>query len=237
MAHPIWPFFDLRVCSPRLELRLPTDDDLVALADAAASGIHPPDFLPFSVPWTDGTPEEIRRSVMQHMWRTRGALTKDDWQLPFAVFVDATPVGVQGIAAKQFAKRGVVGTGSWLAMSHQGRGLGKEMRSAVLHFAFEGLGATRAESGAWEDNAPSNAVSRSVGYRENGDELLLRRDEPTRQVRYVIDRDDWKARRHDDITIEGLDACLPLMGIGAHEDSDGTTTRKSPGELTHPGSS
>ena len=31
MGHP-WPLFDLRLRTPRLELRLPTDDDLLALA-------------------------------------------------------------------------------------------------------------------------------------------------------------------------------------------------------------
>ena len=32
MGHPFWPLFDLRVRTPTLELRLPTDDDLVAIA-------------------------------------------------------------------------------------------------------------------------------------------------------------------------------------------------------------
>ncbi|HUS60712.1 MAG TPA: GNAT family protein [Acidimicrobiales bacterium] len=224
MAHPIWPFFDLVVRTPRLDLRLPTDDDLVPLADAAASGIHPPDFMPFAVPWTDASPEELRRSVMQHMWRTRGGVTVDDWTLTFAVFVGGVPVGIQAVSAKQFAKLGLVSTGSWLAMTHQGLGLGREMRAAVLHFAFEGLGAKRAESGAYEDNGASNGVSRSLGYRENGDEIRLRRDESVRQVRYAMAREEWAGRRRDDITIEALEPCLPLLGadrIGANAQEPG----------------
>lgn len=215
MAHPIFPLFDLSVRTPRLELRMPSDEDLIALADAAASGIHPPDFLPFSVPWTDGSPDEIRLSVLQHMWRLRGALTKSEWRLPMAVFVDGRPIGVQGIGAKDFATLRIVGTGSWLAMSHQGQGLGKEMRAAILHLAFAGFGAQRAESGAYEDNAPSNAVSRAVGYRENGDEVVMRRDVSARQIRYVMLRDEWTPRRRDDTAIEGLEPCLPLLGIAA----------------------
>jgi hypothetical protein len=37
-AHP-WPLFDLRVRTPNLELRLPTDDDLLELARVARAGI------------------------------------------------------------------------------------------------------------------------------------------------------------------------------------------------------
>ena len=53
MPHPYWPLFDLRVRTPRLELRYPSDDDLVALVDLARMGIHPPETMPFSTPWTD----------------------------------------------------------------------------------------------------------------------------------------------------------------------------------------
>ena len=59
-------------------------------------------------------------------------------------------------------------TGSWLGRRFQGRGLGKEMRAAVLGFAFDGLGAEVAETSAFLDNLPSNGVSRALGYEENG---------------------------------------------------------------------
>ena len=48
----IWPFFGLRIRTPRLELRYPSDGDLLAVAALAAEGIHEPDTMPFSVPWT-----------------------------------------------------------------------------------------------------------------------------------------------------------------------------------------
>ena len=68
-----------------------------------------------------------------------------------------------------FASLRSVETGSWLGRAFQGQGLGKEMRQAILHLAFEGLGAEEAHSGAFHDNAPSLATSRSVGYAENGE--------------------------------------------------------------------
>ena len=47
MDATIWPFAALRVTTPRLELRYPDDDDLVALAHLAAEGIHDPASMPF----------------------------------------------------------------------------------------------------------------------------------------------------------------------------------------------
>ena len=55
-THP-WPFFGLRITTPRLELRIPDDEDLAELFEAARAGIHPADEMPFGIPWTDGIQE------------------------------------------------------------------------------------------------------------------------------------------------------------------------------------
>jgi hypothetical protein len=49
-GHP-WPLFDLRLRTPHLELRLPTDDDLIELAGVARTGIVDEDRTVFLVPW------------------------------------------------------------------------------------------------------------------------------------------------------------------------------------------
>src|SRR5205823_2524831 len=108
-------------------------------------------------------------------------------------------------------------TGSWLGRDFQGQGIGKEMRAAVLHFGFAGLGATRAISGAFEDNPQSIGVSRAVGYADNGDQIVVRRGERARQLRFKMERADWERRRRDDIVIENLVPCFPLFGIAALE--------------------
>jgi RimJ/RimL family protein N-acetyltransferase len=120
---------------------------------------------------------------------------------------------VQDLVGEQFAVRKTVHTGSWLGIDHQGRGLGKEMRAAVLHLAFVGLGAERAETAAWHDNLASLGVTRSLGYRPNGERLGVRRGVAERQLAFVLTRAEWRER--DDITIEGLDPCLPLFGVGS----------------------
>ena len=55
--------------------------------------------------------------------------------------VDDVPVGIQHMAAKDFPVMRTVDTGSWLTLAEQRKGYGKEMRTAVLHLAFEELGA------------------------------------------------------------------------------------------------
>jgi RimJ/RimL family protein N-acetyltransferase len=210
MDATVWPFFALRISTPRLELRYPDDDDLVALAHLTAERIHDPGSMPFSVPWTRAESPVIERNTLQHQWSRRASLTRDDWSLPFMVIADGEPVGVQDILAKQFAVRRTVETGSWLVQRVQGRGVGTEMRAAVLHFAFAGLGAEEALSGSF-DNPASAAVSRHLGYEHNGEEFVEREGEPARMQRWILTRAKWTPHRRDDIHIDGLGACRPLL--------------------------
>jgi RimJ/RimL family protein N-acetyltransferase len=211
MDATIWPFAALRIATPRLELRYPDDDDLVALAHLAAEGIHDAERMPFSTPWTRAPSPELERNALQHSWGRRAALARDDWSLPFVVRVAGETLGVQDVSAKQFAVRRTVETGSWLVQRAQGRGIGTEMRAAVLHFAFAGLGAEEALSGSFADNPASAAVSRHHGYEANGEEIFDREGEPARMQRWVLTRAKWTPHRRDDVTIEGLGACLPLL--------------------------
>jgi RimJ/RimL family protein N-acetyltransferase len=208
---PQWPLFDLVVRTPRLELREPTDADLGALADLVAAGIHDPAEMPFSQPWTDVEPPALQRRSLQHWWSKRAQWRPDNWDFTGAVFVDGRVVGVQNAFAHNFSELGAVKTGSWLGRQFQGQGLGKEMRAAILHLLFAGLGARVAYSGAWHDNERSMRVSQSFGYEENGVTIELRRGQPDRMINLRLERDRWESGRRDDITIEGLEACLPFF--------------------------
>lgn len=208
----IWPLFGLRVRTPRLELRYPDDDDLAELADAAAAGVHDPATMPFLFAWTDVAPPQQQRNSVQHHWRNRADWRPDSWHCLLAVVVDGEAVGVQELFADSFATTGVVGSGSWLTRRVQGRGLGVEMRHAVLHLAFAGLGAHVAVSAAYEDNAASRAVSARLGYRPNGRHRRVRRGGAAWVHELLLDRDTWAAARRDDITVEGLAPCLELFG-------------------------
>ena len=211
-THP-WPFYALRIRTPRLELRVPDDEDIVELFEAARAGIHPAGEMPFGVPWTDWI-QEARglERYLSFYWTMRGTLTAEDWSLPFAVVHEGRIVGTQDVKAEDFAGSRSVSTGSWLTASAQGRGLGVEMRAAVLHLAFAGLGALEAQTSAWHDNLASQRVSLRLGYEHEGQQLLARRDEPTPHLRFRLTREVWQRNRFDGIEIDNLEPCLALLG-------------------------
>lgn len=215
MANPYWPLFGLRIRTPVLEVRAPTDDDLPALVELIDAGIHDPSTMPFLTPFTDDPVPVRQRRSLQHWWRCRAEFGPENWSFTGAVFVDGQVVGVQDLMAKDFAAKRSVSTGSWLGLAHQGRGIGKEMRAAVLHLAFAGLGALEAMSGAFADNAASLAVSRALGYEPNGECLELQRGVPARCLELRMSRERWEERRRSDIEITGLQACLAMFGAEA----------------------
>ncbi|MGK5529909.1 GNAT family N-acetyltransferase [Streptomyces sp. URMC 129] len=207
-----WPLAGLRLTTPRLELRLPADEELAGLADLAVAGVHPPDEMPFFVPWTDLPPAERARAVLQYHWRRRADWTADDWSLPFAVLLDGRVVGCQEIGARHFAVLRQTDSGSWLGAAHQGRGIGTEMRAAILHLAFAGLGAQEAISSAFVTNTASLRVSEKLGYEHDGIARHVVRDGRATDRRLRLSRARWDAHRTTPVTIEGLEPCLPLFG-------------------------
>lgn len=178
------------------------------MINLAGLGIHDPETMPFFVAWTDREPVQRARETAQWLWGHRAHWSPENWTFTSAVFVEGRPVGMQDLSAQHFRAVRSVETGSWLVRTHQGQGFGREMRQAILHLAFAGLGAQEALSGAFEDNAASLATSRSVGYEENGEARGLRRDGSGRTVRFRLGREEWERRRRDDIEILGLEGCL-----------------------------
>ena len=207
-----WPLFALRLRSERLVLRLPTDDDLVELLAVAKGGIHPSGQMPFGVPWSTATSPDFELGFMQHHWARRATWTPDDWWLNLVVELDGAPIGSQTVRADRFAVMRTVDTGSWLGRGFQGRGLGKEMRAAILAFAFDSLGAQLATTEAFLDNAASNGVSRSLGYRENGFGSLAPEGVARVTQRFRMTAEDWRSRPRPPVAVEGLEACRPLFG-------------------------
>ena len=211
MPHP-WPLFDLRVRTPRLELRSPTDDDLIALLDVARAGVHHPERMPFKVAWTDLPSPEFERSFLRFFWAARASWLPEDWRLLLAVVHEGRPIGIQEVGARRFATLRTVETGSWLGLAYQGQGIGTEMRAAVLWLAFEGLGAVVALSGALEGNAASHRVSEKLGYEPNGERLVAPRGQPVVEHGLLLRRERWQ-RDLIPVSVEHLEACLPMFGV------------------------
>jgi RimJ/RimL family protein N-acetyltransferase len=213
MESSFWPLFDLELSTERLLLRPPRDTDFSGLIAAVDEGIHGPDEMPFGIPWTDAEPSVRRVQSAQHWWGQRATWKVDDWHLSLAVFLDGRPIGVQGVMAKKFAQLREVSTGSWLTRNHQRKGYGREMRAAVLHLAFDCLGAQVARSAAFTDNPASQAVSRAVGYRENGRSREAPRGVPKEMVHFELTREEWgdASQRFPATRVSGLERCIHMF--------------------------
>ncbi|MDP9847781.1 GNAT family N-acetyltransferase [Streptosporangium lutulentum] len=197
--------------TPRLELRLPSLDDLDQLADRAAEGVHDPDFMPFGFPWTDVQPLERARGTIQHHFKQWSSWSPQNWQCSFVTIFEGQVVGTQEMDGLDFAVTRQVSTGSWIGQRFQGKGIGTEMRAAVLHLAFAGLGAEYATSAAFSDNHRSLAVSRKLGYRDDGISMHSRRGRIARQQRLRLAQDDWVTPQG--FEIHHLEPCLPFFGL------------------------
>lgn len=96
------------------------------------------------------------------------------------------------------------------------------MRSAILHLAFEGLGAEEAHSEANVDNSGSNGVLERLGYERNGTAWATCNGQPALGQRWRLERQTWEHGRRDDVAMSGVADCRTALGMSA-----GTTTNDS----------
>lgn len=209
-----YPPLNLGVHTPRLSLLGATDELLEQLVPVVRRGVVT------AAPWPFDDPMSLYRDSpdrewawLRAVWTGRGKVTDSFWRLYFVVVVDGEPVGMQDLIGRDFAAFGSVDTFSWLSPQLRGRGLGKEMRHAVLQLAFDGLGARAAASDAFVDNHASNRVSRALGYQPNGADWATRRGEPAELNRWRLTREQWCPSRRDDIELVGVAECLPVLGL------------------------
>lgn len=209
----VWPLFALEIETPRLTLRPVRDIDLPGLSQAALDGIHDDERMPFGYPWTDAPAAQLPSNLAQYQWSLRNRVSPQNWIIAFAVLHEGDVIGAQDLAAHGFADRRTVNTGSWLTRSVHGRGLGTEMRAALLAFAFDVLGAEWAESSAATWNHASLSVSQKLGYRLNGVTRVAPRigqpadEQRVRLAKEEFIRPDWP------VVVRGEDHALGQLGI------------------------
>src|SRR4051794_19965952 len=204
-----YPLLDVRVSTPTLELRGATDELLDQLAEVVRAGKAHADPAPYDDPMSFYEPDPDLRVAkwLRAIWRKRGRVEPEAWRLYFVVLRDGRPVGEQTLTGVDFATLRTVTTFSWLSVDERGRGLGHEMRAAILHLAFDGLGAKEATSDAFVDNRGSNAISRRLGYEPNGHDWATRQGEPALLNRWRLTRDTWEQHRRDNIRLHNIEAC------------------------------
>jgi RimJ/RimL family protein N-acetyltransferase len=214
MAHSYWPLLDLRLSVAGLELRPMCEADQLALAELL------PDDLELDPAATryPGLDEATNRRVIgfQHYWRSYGCWSPHHWRLNFCVRADGELIGVQELEATDFPLLRTVDSSSYLVARARGRGIGKQIRRAVLALAFGPLQAQAAISSAWQGNSASLGVSRALGYQFNGESLQSRDGGVDTMVHLRLRRADWVAGSGSDgVRIDGFDECRPYFGLAA----------------------
>lgn len=213
MAHPHWPLFDLEVRTPELTLRYPDDELCVEMITLAAQGIHDPESMPFSVPWTRFESPTLEQESLRFHWGNRAETRPEKFSLALAVIVEGKVIGASEVAADSFATLRTFATGSWLGREYQGQGIGKLARRVTLALGFDGFGAEFATTGAWHDNGPSLGVTRSLGYQPQGRRRASREGVAEDLVSFDMSREHFDTIRPDGIEFVGLDAAREFLAI------------------------
>jgi RimJ/RimL family protein N-acetyltransferase len=212
VAHPYWPVLDLRLSTADLELRPMTEADLLPMAELLPDDVE----LDPAATRYPGLSEAVNRRVIgcQHYWKSYGSWRPERWRLPFCVRAGGELVGVQELEAEDFAALRTVYSSSHLIGPARGRGIGRQMRRAVLALAFGPLAAEAAVSSAWQDNHASLAVSRALGYLPNGEARHRRDDRVDTMLYRRLSRSDWLAADlASGVAVEGVEPCLPYFGL------------------------
>jgi RimJ/RimL family protein N-acetyltransferase len=208
----IWPPLGVRLTAGPLRLHGLRDVDIPELVELAGRGIHEPDRMPFSTPWTDAPAAELPGKMAAHYWQTRAEFSPSRWVLDLVVRHEGVVVGLQGFDTHDYLITRTGETGSWLGRAHHGQGIGTRMRQAICALLFDHLDAQEITSAAFTDNPASLAVSRKVGYRANGVSRERRRDQLASSQRLVLTPETF--RRGDALTeVDGVAALRRFIGL------------------------
>lgn len=208
----IHPPFGLQLRAGDLTLRPFAEEDLPEYADLLRRPIFEDLSADHVFPWYQTDPDTRVREALRFQWRLRAQLSREEWTLPMGIWAGGRLIGGQDVAARAFAERRTVTSGSWLTLDAQGQGYGKLMRQAVLVLAFDHLGAERAESSAVVGNERSFRVSYGCGYVDNG--TMVSDDGGRRQLqqRFLVTPESFR-RPQAQVQVEGVTpALLELLG-------------------------
>ena len=199
-----WPFFALRVRTPRLELRTPDDEIGVQLGELAVRGVHDPATMPFSIPWTDAPADELPRNALQHYWLNRAQLA------PRVVApVPRRPRRRRGGGRRRAGGRGVPPPAH---VRDRARGWGRPSRAGASASSSARRACTSASPASaprWPPRRPGTTTPpRSASPPSSPTSPTARTScsggsVPDRMLRFRMPRAAWETVRRDDIDDRG----------------------------------
>jgi RimJ/RimL family protein N-acetyltransferase len=212
MPDRYWPLFDLRLTTPDLTLRPMTEADLGIVSDLLPDDV---DMDPAATSF--GLPDpRIERGAIVHQsyWKAMGGWSTAKWRLNFVVHAGENLIGAQELEGNDFLTLRTVDSASFLVPKARGKGLGKQMRTAVLRLAFDEMGAKAAITSAYHDNHESLGVSRSLGYQPNGESFEARGEGADILMHLRMTDSRWiESTLGKDVTISNFEPCRPFFGL------------------------
>jgi RimJ/RimL family protein N-acetyltransferase len=204
-----WPLFELRLAYRDVTLRPMREDDLPYLCSVLPGDVgHDPRLALFT---SQSLLENERRLLCMTYWKSLGTWDPASWELHFVVRHGERTVGVQTLEGENFPALRTVDSASWLVPAARGRGLGVAMRTAMLGFAFDHLGATAAISSATMDNRASLGVSRRIGYLDNGVSRIVDTGGDVVALQHLLlTADRWPGAS---VRVDGFPPCRPWFGL------------------------
>lgn len=98
-----------------------------------------------------------------------------------------------------------------MGIDFQSQGYGTEARAALLHFAFENLGALAARTEVFQENTKSQGVSKKLGYQPDGISRDILEGQVIVSDRLRLTRENWQRTPHLPITVTGFDNCMEFF--------------------------
>lgn len=198
------PLYNIAIKTPRLELRVPRQNEIEKLAQILTNGIQKADEPHFMEDKLYGKSlEENTKGLQEFIDKGMNEWDKEDWHLPFAVFYEGKPIGLVTMFSHNFPITRGFGVSYWIGLSFQGKGLGTEAFQGVLSFGFDGLDAQEAYAGAYSDNIPSLHLMEKLGFVFNGEYWMARQGKAVKDRRMRLPRENWK--NPTNINIEGFE--------------------------------
>lgn len=208
----IWPPYGLVVRAGELTMTALRESDVPEVVALVEAGIHDPDAMPFSFPWTRAPAEEIPGNYMRFFGRTLAGTGDGNAALELVVRRGGEIVGLQALNGQDVRTTRRLESGSWLGRRFQGQGIGLAMRQAICAVAFDHLGLDAVTSGAWADNPRSLRISERVGYRVTAREQWDREGEPCEMVLVELLPEHF-VPGPDPVEVEGAEPLRRFLGL------------------------
>jgi RimJ/RimL family protein N-acetyltransferase len=206
-AHSeLWPLTDLVIDYGQHSLSLPTPDQMRTLIRVRAREVSEIDGL---------NPRLQEFALLQGELRATAEWLPDNWRLSLCVSHRGVPVGFQALMRTRHESS--VSTDSWVSPLVRNTGHGTAARIAVLLFAQRFLGIGEATGRSWEENLPSNALNRKLGYSEIGRSTTA--DDPREEILWSLDLLRWDPPGAETFHISGLsEEAKFLLGVRPFND-------------------